>query len=112
MAEKKADTSTATKAMTKSAVLLELATATGLKKQDISEVLLKLTELIQKQLSKKGPGVFTIPGLFKLKKDIKPPVKAHKGIDPFTKEERMFKAKPARTRIKARALKALTDSVK
>ena len=103
---------TKTKAMTKSAVIQEIATATGLKKQDVSAVLNELSALIVKQLGKKGPGVFTIPGLSKLTKKIKPATKAHKGVDPFTKQERMFKAKPARTQVKFRVLKALADSIK
>jgi len=41
----------------------------------------------------------------------KPAVKAHKGINPFTGEETMFKAKPARNVVKIRALKSLKDMV-
>ena len=39
----------------------------------------------------------------------KPATKAYKGINPFTKEEQMFKAKPARNVVKVRALKSLKD---
>ena len=42
----------------------------------------------------------------------KPAVAARKGINPFTKQEQMFKAKPARRVIKVRALKALKDMAK
>jgi nucleoid DNA-binding protein len=106
MAEAKA------KSMTKSVVLQELATATGLKKTEISEVLGALTTLITKELGKKGPGVFTIPGLFKLTKKIKPARKAGMRYDSFKKMERMFPAKPAETQVRARALKALKESIK
>jgi nucleoid DNA-binding protein len=41
----------------------------------------------------------------------KPATKARKGINPFTKQETMFKAKPARNVVKIRALKALKDMV-
>jgi hypothetical protein len=34
------------------------------------------------------------------------------GINPFTKQEQMFKAKPARRVIKVRPLKALKDMAK
>ena len=41
----------------------------------------------------------------------KPATKARKGINPFTKEETMFKAKPARNVVKIRPLKGLKDMV-
>ena len=53
-----------------------------------------------------------MPGLLKIMVIQKPATNAHKGINPFTKQEQMFKAKPARKVIKVRALKALKDMVK
>jgi nucleoid DNA-binding protein len=100
------------KSMTKSAVLQELSTKSGLKKSEVSKVLEALTTLIQDQLGKKGPGVFTIPGLFKLTKRIKAATKAGMRMNPFTKSMQMMPAKPAKTTIRARALKGLTDSLK
>ena len=41
----------------------------------------------------------------------KPAAKARKGINPFTKEETTFKAKPARKVIKGRPVKAAKDAV-
>ena len=52
-----------------------------------------------------------LPGLLKISTVKKPAVKARKGINPFTKEEVMFKAKPASTAVKVRPLKALKDMV-
>lgn len=57
------------------------------------------------------PKVFAIPGLLKVTATYKPATKAREGINPFTGEKQMFKAKPAKTVIKARALKALKDAV-
>ena len=56
-----------------------------------------LTELIGNELGKKGPGLFVIPGLLKLKVVRKPATKAKQGINPFTKEPMTVKAKPAAT---------------
>ena len=63
-------------------------------------------------MGKKGPGIFAVPGLMKIAVIQKPAVKARKGINPFTKLEQMFKAKPARKVIKVRPLKALKDMAK
>jgi nucleoid DNA-binding protein len=67
---------------------------------------------IKKSLGGRGaPGTFTIPGLLKLRVVKKPAKKARKGINPFTGEEMMFKAKPASRAVKALALKGLKDMV-
>jgi hypothetical protein len=71
-----------------------------------------LTGEIKFAVGKKGPGVFAVPGLMKIIVVQKPATKAHKGINPFTKVEQMFKAKPARKVIKVRPLKALKDFAK
>ena len=83
------------KARTKSDTLSVLADATGMSKKDVALVLEKLGDLISLDVGK-GPGVFTIPGLVKVVSVHKPATKARKGINPFTKEPMMFKAKPAR----------------
>ena len=100
------------KAMTKSAVVQQLSTETKLTKKQILDVFEKLTGLIKTQLGKKGPGAFTLPGLLKLKTVRKPATKARKGIHPITKLETVFKAKPARNTVRARALKNLNDLIK
>jgi nucleoid DNA-binding protein len=99
------------KARTKGEIYGELAAATELSRKQIAAVFDGLAGLIKQDLSKKGPGVFTVPGLLKIKLVHKPATKARKGINPFTKEEVMFKAKPARNVVKALALKALKDMV-
>ena len=88
------------KAMTKSAVVQHLSTETKLSKKQVLEVFDKLSDLIRQQLGKKGPGVFTLPGLLKLKKVHKPATKERKGIHPITKLETTFAAKPARNMVR------------
>jgi nucleoid DNA-binding protein len=99
------------KPISKSEVLASLAEESGLSKKQVSTVLESLSGLISRNL-KKGPGVFAIPGLMKITKVHKPATKARKGINPFTKQEVMFKAKPARNVVKIRPLKSLKDMVK
>ncbi|MHC4995831.1 MAG: HU family DNA-binding protein, partial [Planctomycetota bacterium] len=64
-----------------------------------------------KNLKKSGPQTFTIPGLAKIVVQRKPATRARKGINPFTGEETVFKAKPARNVVKVRPLKGLKDMV-
>lgn len=99
------------KPMSKTDILNALAETSGLSKKQVGTVMDGLGSLIQKQLSKKGPEVFSVPGLMKITVVHKPATKARKGINPFTKEEQMFKAKPARNVVKIRPLKALKDMV-
>ena len=70
-----------------------------------------LAGMIKKDLGKRGPGTFTVPGLMKIKVVRKPATKARKGVNPFTGIEMMFKAKPARNVVKVQALKGLKDMV-
>ena len=104
-------TKAAPKARTKSQILGELADSTELSKKQVGSIFEEMSGLIKKDLSRRGPGTFTVPGLLKLKVVRKPATKARKGINPFTGEEMMFKAKPARNVVKATALKGLKDLV-
>jgi nucleoid DNA-binding protein len=110
MAENK--TAKADKPMTKSAVHQQLAESTKLTRKQVSEVFDALTALIKRELGKKGPGVFTLPGLLKLRLVRKPATKAKKGRNPFTGQEMTIKAKPARNAVRARALKTLNEMIK
>ena len=109
MAKKKA--AVPTKPMTKTEILATLAEDTGLTKKEVASVIEKLGALIGKNLGKRGPGAFSIPGLMKVKVIRKPATKARKGINPFTKEPTVFKAKPARNVVKILPLKGLKDMV-
>ena len=95
------------KPLTKSAVYQELATATGLTRKQVSEVFDSLFTLVKKELGKKGPGVFSIPGMIKVSMVRKPATKARPGRNPATGETITIKAKPARNVIRARVLKNL-----
>jgi nucleoid DNA-binding protein len=81
----------------------------GLSKKNVRDVLDGLTEIAHKELKKSG--VFLVPGLAKFVVIKKPATKARKGINPFTKEPTVFKAKPARKMIKARPVKAAKDAL-
>jgi nucleoid DNA-binding protein len=100
------------KPITKSETYQALVADTGLSRKQVAAVFESLGKLIQANLGKKGPGVFALPGLVKLKVIHKPATPARKGINPFTKLEQVFKAKPARKVVKAVPFKALKDMVK
>ena len=99
------------KPRTKSDTMNILAQGSGLSKKEVDHVLSALSQLISFDLGKKGPGVFNLPGLMKIVRVHKPATKARKGINPFTGEETVFKAKPARNVVKVRALKGLKEMV-
>ncbi len=111
MAKTKKKATGSKKPMTKSEILTALAETNGFTNKEIAGLFDELANLIGKNLGKRGPGVFTIPGLSKIKVVRKPATKARKGINPFTKEETVFKAKPARNVVKITPLKALKDMV-
>ena len=104
-------TGTTPKPATKGEIYTKLATKTGLSKKQVSTVFESLTEMIGNELGKKGPGMFIVPGLLKLKIVRKPATKAKTGINPFTKEPMTYKAKPARNVVKALPLKSLKEMV-
>jgi len=95
--------------MTKTAMLTHIAEVTELSKKDVTAVLDELGVVINRHIKKKACGEFKLPGLLKIKVVKKPAVKARKGTNPFTGEEMMFKAKPARNVVKVLALKGLKD---
>lgn len=99
------------KPMTKSAILGEIAENTKLTKKQVSAVFDELDVVIERHVKTRGPGQFTLPGLLKIELKRKPATKARKGINPFTGQEMMFKAKPARKIVKVRPLKKLKDMV-
>ena len=100
------------KAATKTEVYTALAEATGLTKKQIGSVLDALTAFLKSQLGKKGPGLFVLPGLLKVKRHMKPAQAKRMGRNPKTGEEMEIKAKPARTVVKVLALKGLKEMVK
>jgi nucleoid DNA-binding protein len=97
--------------MTKSAMMGVIAEETELTKKQVTAVFDSLGTVINGHIKKGGAGVCTIPGLLKIKTVRKPATRARKGVNPFTGEEMMFKAKPASKGVKILALKALKDMV-
>jgi nucleoid DNA-binding protein len=102
----------AAKAATKTAVYQALSEKTALSKKQIGVVFDELTAFIKAQLGKKGPGVFTVPGLLKIKRVEKKATPARQGKNPRTGEPMTIPAKPKRTVVKALALKGLKEMVK
>ena len=99
------------KPMTKSEIMTSLSEAADLSKQQVAKLFGELSNLIEKNLNEDGPGVFSVPGLMKIKVVRKPATEARQGINPFTKEETIFQAKPARNVVKILPLKGLKDMV-
>jgi nucleoid DNA-binding protein len=107
-----ADAKTKAKAATKTAVFQALAEKTGRSRKEVANMFDALSEYIKGQLGKKGPGVFTIPGLLKIKRVEKKATPARQGKNPRTGEPMTIPAKPKRTVVKALALKGLKEMVK
>jgi nucleoid DNA-binding protein len=99
------------RAATKKEVYERLAEKTGLTRKDVAAIFTTLGEVVGTELGKKGPGVFAIPGLVKLKVVRKPATRARPGRNPFTGEPMTFKARPARNVVRAIPMKALKELV-
>jgi DNA-binding protein HU-beta len=98
------------KVATKSQLIERIAAEhSELKKKDVKGVMETLAAIGYKELKK--TGAFLVPGLVKFVVIKKAATKARKGINPFTKEPTVFKAKPARKIVKARPVKAAKDAV-
>jgi len=101
----------ASKVMSKSELIQKISEAhpEELTRKGVKNVIESLIEIGHKELKK--TGAFVVPGFAKFGVIKKPATKARKGINPFTKEPTVFKAKPARKMIKARPVKAVKDAV-
>ena len=97
-------------ALTKSGLVSHIAESTGVAAKDVRAVLASLEATVQGSVSKKGVGSFTLPGLLKITVVKVPAKPKRKGINPFTKEEQWFAAKPASVKVKVRPLKKLKDA--
>lgn len=97
---------------TKTELNRTISEMTGLATKDVKNVLESLEGVIQAHIKSRGPQVFTLPGLAKIKVIRKPATKSRKGINPFTGEACTFKAKPARNVVKVLALKKLKEMAK
>jgi len=96
---------------TKSEIMTRIADETELSKKDVAAVFESLSGIIESNLKPRGPGIFNMPGLFKIKVIKKKARPARKGTNPFTGEPTVFKAKPASKGVKILPLKALKEMV-
>jgi nucleoid DNA-binding protein len=94
---------------TKSEILNQIAKDTELSRKQVSAVFDSLHTAVKKSL--RSNGLFTLPGLLKLKVVKKPATKAREGVNPFTGEKMTFKAKPASKKVRAMPLKNLKNFV-
>ena len=99
----------ASKRMSKTELIEAVASQSGLEKKQVSAVLDALNDVVYREL--KAENEVVLPGLLKLTAVTKPAVPEREGINPFTKEPTIFKAKPARKVLKPRPLKALKDAL-
>lgn len=97
--------------LSKSGVIKTITDVTALNKRDVVAVLDCLTQVIEKHVKSGGPGIFVMPGLMKISVVKKPARAARKGVNPFTGEEIMIKARPAYKAVKIKALKKLKEMV-
>jgi nucleoid DNA-binding protein len=96
--------------LTKSGLVAHIADHSGVAAKDVRAVLSSLEGAVHASVSKKGAGSFTLPGLLKISSVSVPAKPKRKGINPFTKEEQWFAAKPATVKVKVRPLKKLKDA--
>ena len=104
------ESKSAAKPKTKTEIIQLLGDATGLEKKKVVDFLDAMYSLVKSELTK-GPGVVVLPGLVKIKAVHKAATEARKAISPLTKQEITYKAKPARTQVKASPVKTLKDAV-
>jgi nucleoid DNA-binding protein len=97
-------------ALSKSGLVAHIADSTGVAAKDVRAVMSALEGAVHGSISKKGAGSFTLPGLLKITSVSVPAKPKRKGINPFTKEEQWFAAKPASVKVKVRPLKKLKDA--
>ena len=97
-------------ALSKSGLVAHLADNSGVAPRDVRAVLSSLEGAMAGSVNKKGAGTFTLPGLLKVSAVNVPAKPKRKGINPFTKEEQWFAAKPASVKLKVRPLKKLKDA--
>lgn len=96
----------------KTAILADLSEKSGVSKKEVTAVLDALEALIAAELGKKGPGIFTLPGQFKIMVKTKKKQDARVGRNPQTGEPVQIPAKPARKVVRVTPLKKLKDLVK
>jgi len=100
------------KAMTKSQFVAHLAEKAEVTKKQIDAILTEIVEVIKKEVGPNGPKKFVFPGLARFTLKQKSAVKGgEKKINPLTKTEYITKDKPAQNVVRARPVKALSQSL-
>jgi nucleoid DNA-binding protein len=89
------------KRLTKGQIITELSDKSGVSKKDVQSLFTELLTLVERELGEEGPGEFAVPDLVKFKVKVVPAKEAYTGLDPFTKQERQFAAKPASRKVRA-----------
>merc|ERR1711907_296881 len=95
--------------MSQTGALAAVAETTGLKMKEVKGVVEAMMSVAVGELKKSG--TFKLAGMLNMKLKNKPAQKARKGINPFTKEPCVFKAKPASKTVKCYAMKKLKESL-
>lgn len=93
----------------KSQILNEIAARAEVSRKQATAMIEELASIIGRHIGKNGPGLFVLPGMFKVSTRKKPAQKAGPGIHPITKQPIMRKAKPASVSVRVRPLKKLKD---
>ncbi|HZW50527.1 MAG TPA: HU family DNA-binding protein [Rudaea sp.] len=97
-------------ALGKSGLVEYITDACGVMAKDVRAVLAALEGAVVGSVNKNGARTFTLPGLLKITVVKLPAKPKRKGINPFTKQEQWFAAKPASVKVKVRPLKKLKDA--
>merc|ERR1711953_700186 len=95
--------------MTATAVYQSVAETTGLKTKDVKGTVEAIMGVASEELKKTGS--FKLAGMLNMKLKKKPATPARKGVNPFTKEPCVFKAKPASKTVKVLAMKKLKEAI-
>merc|ERR1712139_53527 len=96
-------------AMTAAGAYTSVAETTGLKSKDVKACMEGIIEIAAEQLKKNGK--FKLAGALNLKLKKKPATAARKGVNPFTNEPCVFKAKPASKTVRALPMKKLKEMI-
>jgi nucleoid DNA-binding protein len=108
---KPAKVKAASKVRSKSEVYTIISDLVGVTRRQVAGVFHVLGSVIKADLAKGGPGVTSVPGLARIRVQRKPATKERQGINPFTKEPTVFKARPARNVVRLRPLRGLKEMV-
>merc|ERR1711862_985164 len=96
-------------ALSVTAVYSSVAETTGLKTKQVKEAVEGVLAVGAGELKKTGG--FKLGGMINMKLKKKPAQPARKGVNPFTKEPCVFKAKPASKTVRALAMKKLKELI-